>query len=140
MALFHNVILTCERRKLLINTEKSWKNGSDSEGTIVRSHSSEISSYTPVRKSWIAAIRGSPFLGVTKFALVCMTQKNIMPLKTLILHLLFKRELIIEDIYFMVKWSKVILNQTTAFFKTTDKINQKFQLTSVHAHLLTAKE
>lgn len=29
-----------------------------------------------MRKSWIAAIRGSPFLGVTKFALVYMIQET----------------------------------------------------------------
>lgn len=31
--------------------------------------------YRPVRKSCIAAMRGSPFLGVTKFALVCIVQE-----------------------------------------------------------------
>lgn len=34
----------------------------------------EIRWYSPVRKSWMAAIRGSPFLGVTRLALVYLTQ------------------------------------------------------------------
>lgn len=32
---------------------------------------------TPVRKSWIAAISGSPFLGVTRFALVWRKHKYV---------------------------------------------------------------
>lgn len=79
--------------------------------------------HTPVRKSWIAAIRGSPFLGVTKFAFVCTVQE------TQELHtwgdcccIFLQKETYHTRQLLLQKWQKVILNQRRALFRETEKI------------------
>lgn len=57
------IILSCMSKEDLRGFENKWVSHNTGK------HIFDFK-YRPVRKSWIAAIRGSPFLGVTKFALV----------------------------------------------------------------------